>query len=47
MGRKKSNKNLMFIKDNEKSYVYVEEGGKTVGMLCWDYKRKRWMFKRL
>ena len=41
-----SNKNLDFKKDNTKSYVYVEDKGKTIGIFCWDYKNLRWKFDR-
>jgi len=41
-----SNKNLEFIKDDLKSYVYVKDKGKDIGMLCWDYNKKRWNFDR-
>jgi len=42
-----SNKNLEFIKDSLKSYVYVrEKGKKDIGIFCWDYDKKRWMFDR-
>ena len=42
----KTNKNLKFVKDDTKSYVYVTEKGKTIGIFCWDYSMKVWRFDR-
>ena len=44
MGRKKSNKNIKITKDGEKSYVYIKDGNKDIGMLYWHYTKKKWMF---
>jgi len=43
---KKSNKNLRFTKDKEKSYVYIDEGNKHIGILMWHYKKKKWVFEK-
>lgn len=40
----KSNRNLIFIKDNKKSYVYIKDGNEDVGILMWDYTKKKWIF---
>jgi len=42
--KNKSNKNLKFIKDKEKSYVYIDEEKKNIGILMWHYQKKRWIF---
>ena len=41
----KSNKNLKFVKDSQKSYVYVYEGKKSLGMFSWHCKKKKWIFE--
>jgi len=41
----KSNKNLTFEKDLEKSYVFIKDGKKDVGMLLWHYANKKWVFE--
>ncbi len=41
----KSNKNLTFEKDGLKSYIYIKEKGKDIGMLMWHYKKKKWIFE--
>lgn len=41
-----SNKNLKFVKDSLKSYVYVTDANESVGVFCWDYSKKRWRFDR-
>jgi len=46
MSKYKSNKNLTFEKDSKKSYVFIKEGSKDVGMLMWHYKKKIWLFER-
>lgn len=43
---RKSNKDLKFIKDKEKSYVYIEEKGKTIGILMWHYKKEKWVYEK-
>jgi len=42
---RKSNKNISIVKDNEKSYVYVKDGKKDIGILMWHYKKKKWVFE--
>jgi len=42
----KSNKSLHFVKDRKKSYVYVRDGDKEIGIIMWHYLRKRWVFKK-
>ncbi len=42
----KTNKNLEFELDLEKSYVYITDKGKDIGMLMWNYKKEEWMFKK-
>ena len=44
MGRRKSNKNIKISKDPDKSYVYIDEGNKNIGILMWHYSKKRWIF---
>lgn len=46
MEKRKSNKNLRFIKDPDKSYVYVDEGNKNIGIFMWHYKKKKWIFEK-
>ena len=41
----KSNKNLSFSKDPDKSYVFIREGNKDIGILMWHYKKKKWIFE--
>jgi len=43
----KTNKNLEFIKDNLKSYVFIKEKNKDIGMLLWHYTKKKWVFEEL
>ena len=43
---KKSNKNLVFQKDSQKTYVYIKDGKKDVGMLYWHFTKKKWMFDK-
>lgn len=45
MARYKSNKKLEFKKDNWKSYVYIKDGKKDVGILMWHYKKKKWIWE--
>jgi hypothetical protein len=45
--KNKSNKNLSFIKDDRKSYVYVEEKGKTLGIFMWHYAEQKWVFQEV
>lgn len=40
----KSNKNIRISKDKKKSYVYIDEGKKSIGFLSWHYKKKKWVF---
>lgn len=42
---RKSNKNISISKDSEKSYVYIKDGKKEIGILMWHYKKKRWIFE--
>lgn len=28
-----------------KGYIYVKKGSKTIGILVWHYKKKRWIFE--
>ena len=41
---KKSNKNLSFLKDNKKSYVYISEKEKTIGLFYYHYTKKKWLY---
>ena len=43
---KSKNQELKFIRDPDKSYVYVKYKGKDIGFFCWDYQKKRWRFDR-
>lgn len=45
MSKTKSNKNLKFEKDNRKSYVYIKDGDRDVGILMWHYKKKKWILE--
>ena len=42
----KSNENLTFLKDSFKSYVYIMEKGRELGVFYWDYKKKKWDYER-
>ena len=42
----KTNRNLVFEKDKEKTYVYIKDGKSDVGMLLWDFKKKCWVLER-
>ena len=41
----KTNKNIWIRGDNKKSYVYIHENKKEIGILMWHYKKKRWVFE--
>jgi len=41
----KTNKNLRFEKDSLKSYVFIKEGNRDIGMLAWHYAKKKWIFE--
>ena len=41
----KTNNHLSFLKDYLKSYVYIYDGQKEVGLFCWNYKKKKWQFE--
>lgn len=41
----KSNKHIRIEKDSLKSYVYIYEKNKGIGMLFWDVKQKRWIYE--
>ena len=41
----KTNLGLDFIRDKKKSYVYVLDEGKEIGILMWHYNKKRWVFE--
>lgn len=43
--RCKSNKNLEFIKARKKSYVFIQEKGKDIGIFMWNYTKKKWVFE--
>lgn len=43
----KSNKNLHFIKDRDKSYVWVKDGLNDVGLFAWHYKKKKWIYEEI
>ena len=47
MRKHKSNKNLKFVKDKDKSYVYVTDKGKDIGILMWHYKKKIWVYEKV
>jgi len=38
------NKNITIKKDEKKSYVYIEDNKKTIGILMWHYQKKKWIF---
>jgi len=42
----KSNRGIKIIKARKKSYVYIKDGDKDVGILMWHYKKKEWVFKK-
>jgi hypothetical protein len=42
-----SNKNLTFVKDKVKSLVYISDKDKLVGILTWNYSKKKWVFKEV
>ena len=44
MMKSKSNKDIRIIKDDKKSYVYIHEGGKLIGILMWNYRLERCVF---
>ena len=46
MVRMKSNKSITIQKDPEKSYVYIKDGKKDVGILMWHYKKKEWELEK-
>lgn len=41
----KSNENINITKDDEKSYVYINEGKKLIGILMWHYTKKKWVYE--
>ena len=43
----KTNKKITIEKDSHKSYVYIKDGKKDVGILIWHYKKKKWVFEDL
>jgi len=45
MSETHSNKNVNIIKDRTKSYVYVKDGDKEIGILMWHYAKKKWVFQ--
>ena len=47
MGEPKSNEGITFEKDDLKSYVYIKDNGKDVGMLLWHYKKKKWIYEEV
>ena len=40
----KTNRNLEFELDEDKSYVYITDKGKDIGILMWHYKKKKWVY---
>jgi len=44
MEKTKSNKDISIEKDSKKSYVYIKDKNKVVGILMWHYKLKKWVF---
>ena len=32
-------------RDRQKSYVYIYDGKKSIGILMWHYKKKKWVFE--
>ena len=43
--KRKSNSGINFVKDTEKSYVYINDEDKEIGILMWHYKKKKWVFE--
>ncbi len=41
----KSNKNIRFIPDDDKSYIWIYEKNKLIGILMWYYKKKKWVYE--
>lgn len=41
----KSNKNINIKKDRTKSYIYIYDHFKFIGMLMWHRRKKRWVFE--
>ena len=41
----KTNKKIEITKDGKKSYVYIKDGKEDIGMLCWHYTKKKWIFE--
>jgi len=41
----KSNKKINISRDNKKSYVYLRDGEKDIGILMWHYKKKKWIYE--
>ena len=41
----KDNSKVSITKDKDKSYVYIKDGNKDIGVLMWDYKKKKWLFE--
>ena len=46
MARRKSNEKVRIEKDPDKSYVYIYEKNKLIGILMWHYERKDWVFEK-
>ena len=44
MARTKSNQHINIVKDDKKSYVYIKERTKDLGVLMWHYEKKKWVF---
>ena len=42
---RKSNKKISFTRDSKKSYVYIKDGKKEIGILMWHYGKKKWVFE--
>ena len=42
--KKKSNKNITFTKDDDKSYIYITEGNRNIGIFLWNFYKKKWVF---
>ena len=41
----KSNEGITLEKDDLKSYVYISDYGKEIGILMWHHKKKKWVFE--
>ena len=41
----KSNRDIGFEKDDVKSYIYVSEKSKSIGIFMWHYKKKVWIYE--